>query len=176
MLEGEEYGTAADWWAFGAVLYELLTGLPPWYSQNAEEMRKQVLYTPLPFPNYISSEAKDLLQKLLDKNPNERLGSVLGGSDIQEHAFFRKVDWELVTFREIQPPIQPCETPDTMIEGSNFRDEFTNISLGSIDSSGGGTAFSESFKGFNFEAPEDRQIEYGYTRDASLPNSYGDTP
>ncbi|KAE9335819.1 hypothetical protein PR003_g12821 [Phytophthora rubi] len=178
ILRGQEYGTASDWWAFGAVLYELLTGLPPWYSQNPEEMCKHVLQTPLLLPNFISPEAKDLLQKLLNHNPGERLGSLLGGSEIKEHAFFRHVDWEMVTFRETQAPIQPCESQDAVIDGSNFRADFTHMSLGSIDSSTprvGAAAFSESFKGFNFEAPE-QQIEYGYTRDVSLPTGREETP
>ncbi|OWZ05574.1 AGC protein kinase [Phytophthora megakarya] len=171
ILEGKEYGTAADWWAFGAVLYELLTGLPPWYSQNRDEMHKQVLRSPLSFPDFISKEAKDLLRKLLSRNPVNRLGSLHGGSEIQEHAFFSRIDWEMITFREIQAPIQPCDSPDTIINGSNFSDEFRKMSLGSVDGSGSGAPFSETFKGFNFEAPEDQQIEYGYTRDVSLPNS-----
>ncbi|KAE8886739.1 hypothetical protein PF002_g8303 [Phytophthora fragariae] len=178
ILRGQEYGTASDWWAFGAVLYELLTGLPPWYSQNPEEMCKHVLQTPLLLPNFISPEAKDLLQKLLNHNPGERLGSLLGGSEIKEHAFFRHVDWEMVTFRETQAPIQPCESQDAVIDGSNFRADFTHMSLGSIDSSTprvGAAAFSESFKGFNFETPE-QQIEYGYTRDVSLPSGREETP
>ncbi|KAG3197471.1 hypothetical protein PC128_g6814 [Phytophthora cactorum] len=166
ILKGKEYGTAADWWAFGAVLYELLTGLPPWYSQNAKVMCKQVLYTPLSFPDLISLEAEDLMRKLLNRNPYERLGSLHGGSEIKEHAFFRHIDWEMITFREVQPLIQPCPSQETIIDGSNFRDEFTKVSLGSIDSPVGGGGFSESFKGFNFKASEDQQLEYGYSRDA----------
>ncbi|KAL4175232.1 hypothetical protein KRP22_000201 [Phytophthora ramorum] len=168
ILTGEEYGTATDWWAFGAVLYELLTGLPPWYNHNPNDMCKQVLHAQLSFPEFLSLEAEDLLRKLLNRNPQERLGSRDGGAEIKEHAFFRHIDWEMLTFREIQPPIRPCESPETIVDGSNFRDEFTKILLGNVDSSAGGAAFSESFKGFNFEAPEDQQIEYDYTRDVSL--------
>ncbi|ETM02916.1 AGC protein kinase [Phytophthora nicotianae] len=166
ILKGKQYGTAADWWAFGAVLYELLTGLPPWYSQNAKEMCKHVLYTPLSIPDFVSPEAEDLIRKLLSRNPYERLGSLHEGLEIQEHAFFRHIDWEMITFREVQPLIQPCPSPETIIDGSNFRDEFTNISLGNTSPVGGG-GFSESFTGFNFKASVDQQIEYGYSRDVS---------
>ncbi|KAG1706482.1 hypothetical protein DVH05_001632 [Phytophthora capsici] len=174
ILKGEEYGTAADWWAFGAVLYELLTGLPPWYSENAREMCKRVLRTPLSVPEYVSTEAKNLLQKLLTRNPYERLGSLLGGSEIKEHPFFQHIDWEMLSFRDAPAPIQPCATSDTVADGSNFRDEFRKMSLGSVDGSVGG--LSESFVGFNFEAPEDQQIEYGYTRDVSLRGGKEGTP
>eukprot|EP00644_Phytophthora_capsici_P008019 jgi/Phyca11/573934/estExt2_Genewise1.C_PHYCAscaffold_580062 len=115
ILKGEEYGTAADWWAFGAVLYELLTGLPPWYSENAREMCKRVLRTPLSVPEYVSTEAKNLLQKLLTRNPYERLGSLLGGPEIKEHPFFQHIDWEMLSFRDAPAPIQPCATSDTVV-------------------------------------------------------------
>lgn len=62
------------------------------------------------------------------------------------------------------------------IDGSNFPDEFTHMSVGSIDSSTPRLGGGESFKGFNFEAPEDQQIEYGFTRDVSLSNSRENTP
>ncbi|KAG2975704.1 hypothetical protein PC118_g13775 [Phytophthora cactorum] len=110
--------------------------------------------------------SEDLMRKLLNRNPYERLGSLHGGSEIKEHAFFRHIDWEMITFREVQPLIQPCPSQETIIDGSNFRDEFTKVSLGSIDSPVGGGGFSESFKGFNFKASEDQQLEYGYSRDA----------
>jgi serine/threonine protein kinase len=115
ILEGQEYGTAADWWAFGAVLYELLTGLPPWYSLNADEMYRRILHSPLSLPDFVSMEAQDLLRKLLHQNPRERLGTSLGGSEVREHAFFRGIDWEMLTFRETQPPIRPCASPDTVV-------------------------------------------------------------
>lgn len=170
ILKGKEYGTAADWWAFGAVVYELLTGLPPWYSQNAKETCKQVLFAPLSIPEFISPEAEDLLRKLLNRNPYERLGSLHGGSELKEHLFFRHIDWEMITFREAQPLIQPCLSTETIIDGinSSFRDDFTRVSLGRIDSPGSDGGFSESFKGFNFKASEDQQIEYGYTRDINM--------
>ncbi|KAF4315881.1 hypothetical protein BBO99_00009069 [Phytophthora kernoviae] len=115
ILQGREYGTAADWWAFGAVLYELLTGLPPWYSDNPNEIRASVLHNPLSFPVFVSAEAKDLLGKLLNQSPVDRLGSRAGSSEVKEHAFFRHIDWEMITFREVQPPIQPCVIPDTIV-------------------------------------------------------------
>ncbi|RLN96424.1 hypothetical protein BBJ28_00002953 [Nothophytophthora sp. Chile5] len=173
MLEGKEYGTAADWWAFGAVLFEFLTGLPPCYSHNPDEMRLRILHSPVTFPSFLSPAAKDLLGKLLVRNSSERLGSKCGSSEIKEHRFFRDIDWEMLLFRETRAPIQPCATPQTIVDASNFRAEFTRMSVGSMGSSGGGGILSESFKGFNFEAPEAAHIEYGYARDMGLPKSDG---
>lgn len=162
VFQNKGYGSAVDWWSFGAVLYELLTGLPPWYHENLELMRKRILTKPLKFPSYVSEEARDLLRKLLTLNPAARLGSRDDGSEVRRHLFFRHVDWQMVTFREIFPPIRPCQTDDTIEEATNFDIEFTRISIGSIDSASG---VFDDFTGFNFEAPPAPLIEYGYSRD-----------
>lgn len=111
----KEYGTAVDWWSFGIVVYEMLTGLPPWYSQNPHTMRKHILKKPLVFPSYVSEEARGLLRGLLHRDPLRRLGSRDGSLEVKRHAFFRNVDWQLVTFREIFPPIQPCSSLQSIV-------------------------------------------------------------
>ncbi|KAF1333814.1 Agc protein kinase, partial [Globisporangium splendens] len=162
------YGTAVDWWSFGAVLYEMLTGLPPWYSHNAQIMRKHILHKPLTFPSYVSEEARDLLRRLLCRDPAKRLGSSDGSTEIKSHAFFRNTDWQMVTFREIFPPIQPCSSPSSIENASNFDVEFTRLSIGSIDTSSCNGVYDDEFKEFDFGAPEAPVIEYGYARDIGV--------
>ncbi|GLE06327.1 hypothetical protein PINS_up015574 [Pythium insidiosum] len=169
VYEDKEYGTAVDWWSYGAVLYEMLTGLPPWYHENPRVMRKRILTKPLTFPSYVSEEARDLLRKLLARDPKKRLGSREGSSEIRNHPFFRHIDWQMIIFREVFPPIQPCETSDCAETASNFDLEFTRLSIGSVESPSG---CCDEFKGFNFEAPIAPLIEYGYTRDIG-PTSCG---
>lgn len=111
----QEYGTAVDWWSFGAVLYELLTGLPPWYSQNPHTMRKRILNKPLTFPNHVAHDARDLLRQLLQRDPKRRLGSRDGSAEIKCHAFFRSVDWQRLALREIAPPIEPCSSLQSIV-------------------------------------------------------------
>jgi serine/threonine protein kinase len=122
ILAQREYGTAADWWSFGAVLYELLTGLPPWYHENPSIMAKRVLSSPLQLPNYLSQDAKRLLEDLLHRDPVKRLGTRHGSLEIKSHPFFDCVDWDLVTFREIHPPIQPCQSSLSVVR-------YTSISV-----------------------------------------------
>jgi serum/glucocorticoid-regulated kinase 2 len=97
------------------VLYEMLTGLPPWYSYNAAQMRENVLRQRLPLPSYLSNASKRILKQLLCVEPHERLGSKSGSNEIKNHVFFRKVDWEMVTFRELHPPIQPCRSEKSIV-------------------------------------------------------------
>jgi serine/threonine protein kinase len=43
------YGMEVDWWTIGTLLYEMLTGLPPFYDENTQEMYQKILYEPLTF-------------------------------------------------------------------------------------------------------------------------------
>jgi serine/threonine protein kinase len=115
VFQNKGYGTAVDWWSFGAVLYEMLTGLPPWYHENPHTMQKKLLTTPLSFPSSMNRDAGDLLRRLLTHDPTKRLGSHDDSMEIRQHAFFRSVDWQLMTFREVTPPIQPCESEDVIV-------------------------------------------------------------
>ncbi|XP_006626141.3 ribosomal protein S6 kinase delta-1 isoform X1 [Lepisosteus oculatus] len=81
---------ACDWWSLGAILFELLTGKSLYQCHPAGINR----HTSLNMPDYVSEEAKSLVQQLLQFNPVERLGAGVGGvEDIKSHPFFSKVDW-----------------------------------------------------------------------------------
>jgi serum/glucocorticoid-regulated kinase 2 len=54
-----------DWYNVGVILYEFLVGYPPYYSQNQEEMMRNIKYGTLVLPNFLSHEVKELLKKLL---------------------------------------------------------------------------------------------------------------
>lgn len=104
------HGTAVDWWSLGILLYEMLTSLPPWYSKNRHEMFDGICRRDLVFPDpaklHISSEAKDLIRGLLQKDPHVRLGS--GPIEmIKCHAFFSDVDLEAVLAKAVPVPWKP---------------------------------------------------------------------
>ncbi|ETW00761.1 AGC protein kinase [Aphanomyces invadans] len=160
--DGKEYGTAVDWWSLGIVLFEMLTGLPPWYNSNAS-FTSPVAYvkarsTPLDIPSYVSVDATHLIQSLLIPLPSARLGSQRGSAEVKEHPFFHECNWSAMAHGSIPPPISPCESEDTILNATNFDDEFTRMSLGhrlsmedysdAVDGS-----CDDVFVGFNFEAP-----------------------
>lgn len=107
------------------VLYEMLTGLPPWYSYDQTAVVNGILRGKLTFPDYVSDVAKSFISGLLVRNPEERLGS--GGTDeILRHPFFAKIDWE--AFRSGTQPVPfvpPCEESSV----SNFDQSFTSLPL-----------------------------------------------
>eukprot|EP00164_Ancoracysta_twista_P006511 GFYU01009074.1.p1 GENE.GFYU01009074.1~~GFYU01009074.1.p1 ORF type:complete len:420 (-),score=110.91 GFYU01009074.1:114-1373(-) len=156
MLQGTGHSMAVDWWSFGTLVYEMLSGLPPFYSQNLNLMYRKILYEDLRIPDHLSPEAKDLLRGLLERDPNKRLGG--GAADagpIKAHPFFAKLDWEMVYRKHYDPPFKPSlhKRPDQ----DNFDPIFTN--LPAVDSPVDKAPLSTSqgddnqFEGFTYVTP-----------------------
>lgn len=106
VLKGQGHGTPVDWWSLGTLLFEMLTGLPPFYAQNVNVMYTKILSGELRFPSYISDNAKSLLEGLLTRDPEKRLGSN-GGTDVKHHPWFGDIDWDKLVRKEIDPPFKP---------------------------------------------------------------------
>lgn len=124
ILNLQNYGKPADWWSFGTLMYEMMVGVPPFYSQNQERMFKMIKKSKVIWPKgcTISQEAKDLIQQLLKKNPNERLG-VNGSKQIRTHPWFQKIDWEKCLAKKIKPSFIPDVDDEHCVD--YFDEEFT---------------------------------------------------
>ncbi|KDO30178.1 AGC protein kinase [Saprolegnia parasitica CBS 223.65] len=125
ILENKGHGKAVDWWSLGTLIYEMLTGLPPFYDQNMQRMYDKIINAPLRFPSFMSAEAKSLLTGLLQRKVSDRLGSgPTDGAEIRNHPFFAGMDWDQVYRKETTPEFKP---PNRMgsIDTSNFDLEFT---------------------------------------------------
>lgn len=82
----------------------MITGLPPYYADDKEELFQNIMNDELVMPDHISANCKDLLTKLLDKDPEKRLGSTKGAEEVKAHVFFDDVNWINVINRSLQPP------------------------------------------------------------------------
>ncbi|KAL7628366.1 hypothetical protein AAE478_002568 [Parahypoxylon ruwenzoriense] len=132
VVQGQKYGKAVDWWSFGALGYDLMTGNPPFRGGNHAKIQQNIVKQKLVLPYFLSADAKDLLTRLLKKDPAKRLGSSMPRDlqTIKKHRFFRKIDWKKLAAREMEPPIQPMITDPELAE--NFAPEFTELSLSPV--------------------------------------------
>lgn len=122
LLLGQGYSKVVDWWTLGVLLYEMLTGLPPYYDEDVPKMYKKILQEPLRFPDGFDRDAKDLLIGLLSRDPKRRLG-YNGAHEIKKHPFFSQMSWKRLLIKGYIPPYKPPVT--SAIDTSNFDQEFT---------------------------------------------------
>ncbi|CAD8137233.1 unnamed protein product [Paramecium octaurelia] len=94
---------ATDIYQIGTILYEMLTGYPPFYSQDLKSLMEKIKYDSLFIPKNISLEAQDLLKRMLKKDPEERLG-YNDVSVLKKHMFFAEIDWDRLYTKQYKPP------------------------------------------------------------------------
>lgn len=117
ILDGKGHGRVVDWWALGVLAYVLLAGRPPFSSESRESLHNKIKTQRLdlasdPKLSGVSDVGKDLIMKLLDKNPHTRLGSAgADAKDVQSHPFFEEIDWKAVSSAKLVPPLAPGLEP-----------------------------------------------------------------
>jgi len=122
------HGTAVDWWSLGMMVYEMLTGLPPWYTKDRRELFRRIRKAPLVFPVDVGQKAQSLIRGFLTRDPNLRLGasSVLA---VKNHSFFTPMNWRSLQAKQIDPPFAPKARQTTAMDTANFAKEFTRLPL-----------------------------------------------
>ncbi|XP_005094788.1 ribosomal protein S6 kinase 2 beta [Aplysia californica] len=146
------HGTPADWWSYGVLMFEMLTGALPFQGANRKETMTQILKAKLGMPPFLSPEAQSLLRAVFKRNPANRLGSGSNGiEEMKRHPFFSTIDWVKLFKRELQPPFKPAvvQTDDVFYFDKEFTSKTPKDSPGIPPSA---TAH-ELFRGFSFIAP-----------------------
>ncbi|KAK5900341.1 hypothetical protein CgunFtcFv8_025305 [Champsocephalus gunnari] len=108
----KHYGQSVDWWGLGCLIYEMTAGKPPLRKKGehpkAAEMERRIQNQPLEFGEKFGKSVKNLCSSLLNKDPSERLGCLAsGGKDVQDHRFFRKVNFRMLEAGLVEPPFKP---------------------------------------------------------------------
>lgn len=115
IIMAKGHNSAADWWALGVLIWELVAGAPPFMDDDRLAMFRKACNRDLVWPKHFSPELRSLLDRLLDPNPLFRLGSGRGGSsDVRQHAWFKGFDWEGFEARRLPAPYIPKGPPKDM--------------------------------------------------------------
>ncbi|CAH2350998.1 spindle assembly checkpoint kinase [[Candida] railenensis] len=102
------YNKSVDWWSFGILIFEMLTGYTPFYDPTPMKTYENILNGTITYPDYLPPDVLDLLQKLIVKDLSKRLGNLQGGSDdVKNHLWFKEVIWERLLSRDIETPYEP---------------------------------------------------------------------
>ncbi|KAK4441133.1 Phototropin-1 [Sesamum alatum] len=98
IITGAGHTSAVDWWALGILLYEMLYGYTPFRGKTRQKTFANILHKDLKFPRSkeVSLQAKQLIYRLLHRDPKSRLGSREGANEVKQHPFFWGINWALV--------------------------------------------------------------------------------
>jgi serum/glucocorticoid-regulated kinase 2 len=100
-----KYGKQVDWWSLGCIIFEMITGLPPFYSENRQDLFVGIIYDDPQLPDDITPEGKSLLSALLAKDPSQRLGSK-GAFQVRDHVWFSGVNWDYIFEKKYDAPFR----------------------------------------------------------------------
>ncbi|KAL1541542.1 non-specific serine/threonine protein kinase [Salvia divinorum] len=150
ILLSKGHNKNADWWSVGILLYEMLTGKPPFVHANRKKLQEKIIKEKLKLPPRLTSEAHSLLKGLLQKDALNRLGGgSRGAEEIKSHKWFRTINWKKIEDRELVPKFKPDVSGQDCTE--NFDKCWTAMPLD--DSPAPTPTAGEHFHGYTYIAP-----------------------
>lgn len=155
ILMAKGHGSEVDWWSLGILVYEMLVGLPPFYSENPQLAYEKLLTKPIEFPDHVSKLARYVVVRLLHVDPKLRLGAQDPGGGAEPGndtpriarkwnvAWFKGVQWAALLARQVDPPFKPKVRGimDISHFSSHFTSEMVNV--------GGGEDYAPPPRGFD---------------------------
>ncbi|XP_075282264.1 ribosomal protein S6 kinase alpha-5 isoform X4 [Opisthocomus hoazin] len=146
---------AVDWWSVGVLMYELLTGASPFTvdgEKNSQaEISRRILKSEPPYPQEMSALSKDIIQRLLMKDPKKRLGcGPTDADEIKQHPFFQNMNWDDLAAKKVPAPFKPVIRDE--LDVSNFAEEFTEMDPTYSPAATPQTS-ERIFQGYSFVAP-----------------------
>uniref|UniRef100_A0A8C7V2R7 non-specific serine/threonine protein kinase n=1 Tax=Oncorhynchus mykiss TaxID=8022 RepID=A0A8C7V2R7_ONCMY len=145
---------SADWWSYGVLMFEMLTGTLPFQGKDRKETMTMILKAKLGMPQFLSQDAQSLLRNLFKRNPGNRLDGV---EEIKRHSLFSTIDWNKLFRRELHPPFKPASgrPDDTIYFDSEFTAKTPRDSPGCPPSAN----TNQLFRGFSFVAISDEESQ-----------------
>ncbi len=133
VLLNKGHGKGVDWWTLGILMYEMLSGGPPFVNDDPMCIYQQILAGTISFPRFFDRQAKMLIKKLLNSDLTKRFGCLKrGAEDIKDHSWFNGFHWKELLDKQVSPPIRPevsgpCDVcqfdqyPDTITEPIQYK-------------------------------------------------------
>ena len=157
MIAHEGHTIMSDWWSFGILIYELLYGNTPFFNMDKNRMFELIEVGELKFPKEIkingknitlkiSEEARNIISKLLEKNPGTRLGKN-GLKEIKSHPFFGNINFEMIKAKKVKSPYKPNISEDDI--ASNFDEEYTSMTTQESPVANWISEYQDCFNDFN---------------------------
>ncbi|XP_052183460.1 serine/threonine-protein kinase AtPK2/AtPK19-like [Diospyros lotus] len=150
ILLSKGHNKDADWWSVGILLFEMLTGQPPFTHANRKKLQEKIIKERVKLPPRLTSEAHSLLKGLLQKEPSRRLGRGPKGADeIKNHKWFRSINWKKLDARELEPKFKPH------VNGKDCTANFDKCwtAMPPDDSPAATPTAGECFQGYTYVAP-----------------------
>eukprot|EP01098_Paradermamoeba_levis_P005560 TRINITY_DN2344_c0_g1_i1.p1 TRINITY_DN2344_c0_g1~~TRINITY_DN2344_c0_g1_i1.p1 ORF type:complete len:458 (-),score=177.99 TRINITY_DN2344_c0_g1_i1:206-1489(-) len=147
VIKGEPYGKEIDWWSLGTIMYEMLTGAPPFMEEDVQKMYVKILKAPIDMPDGLSSDGRSLLLQLLERDPKKRLKDF---ETLKKHPFFKDINWEKLYNKQLTPPYVPpvksATSTDMIDEG--FTSQRAQLPDGSLPSN----SLQKEFENWTFQS------------------------
>ena len=125
MLLDRQYGYALDWWNFGILMYQMVCGQSPFVGEDVDKIFDAILQDEPVYPADVPPVTASLLQKLLTREPELRLGSgETDAEEVMEHEYFVGIEWDDLYHKRVSAPFVPAISSDT--DTSNFDPGYTS--------------------------------------------------
>uniref|UniRef100_A0A4W5NA29 protein kinase C n=1 Tax=Hucho hucho TaxID=62062 RepID=A0A4W5NA29_9TELE len=126
VLTDDNYTRAVDWWGMGVLIFEMLVGESPFPGEDEEEVFDSIVNDDVQYPVCLSPDSISIIQKLLKRNPEKRLGAGEGdANEVKGEKFFKTIDWDALLAKKVKPPFLPKIKES--VDVSNFDSEFTSL-------------------------------------------------
>ncbi|KAG1054032.1 hypothetical protein G6F43_003934 [Rhizopus delemar] len=161
ILNQQPYSYEVDYWSMGMILYEMLTGITPFWDENRDEMYRKIREDPLQFPAHFDIETATFIARLLRRDPSRRLGSgPQGALDVRSDPYFLSIHWDLIYAKRIKPPYVPTLYSET--DFSHFDSEFLHLTprLSPVSSDYVlSQSLDHAFEGYSYTNREERWLD-----------------